>query len=101
MRLDAASLLQSRRFVRAPIPLFRAGLGFLFTRRLLMHVSTGFARRHPAVATVLGEAESQAVLARYQEQHPGAWEKLAAIIVEATGDPDPDIPLVRLTLADH
>ncbi|NLG21907.1 MAG: nitroreductase family deazaflavin-dependent oxidoreductase [Actinomycetales bacterium] len=150
MRLDAASLLQNRRFVRAPIPLFRAGLGFLFTRRLLMlehvgrtsgaaryvvlevveresdnslvvasgfgrraqwfrnlqaqprcHVSTGFARRRPAVATVLDEAESQAVLEHYQEQHPGAWEKLAAIIVEATGDPDPDIPLVRLTLAGH
>lgn len=147
MKVDAASLLQNRQFVRAPIPLFRAGLGFLFTRRLLMlehvgrtsgaaryvvlevveresstsfvvasgfgrhsqwyrnllaephcHVSTGLVRRRPAVATVLSAAEGDAILARYQQQHPGAWEKLAAIIVKATGDPDPDIPLVRLSL---
>ena len=46
----------------------------------------------------MSSAEGDAILARYQQQHPGAWEKLAAIIVKATGDPDPDIPLVRLSL---
>nr|WP_281497027.1 nitroreductase family deazaflavin-dependent oxidoreductase [Ornithinimicrobium sp. F0845] len=129
--------------------MFRAGLGFLLTRRILMlehvgrtsglaryvvlevvlresdtslvvasgfgrraqwfrnllaeprcHVSTGFTRRRPAVATVLTDAEGAAVLARYQQEHPGAWERLSAIIVEATGDPEPDIPLVRLALAE-
>ncbi|WP_256841605.1 nitroreductase family deazaflavin-dependent oxidoreductase [Ornithinimicrobium cryptoxanthini] len=142
-----ARLLQSRTFVRAPIPLFRAGLGFLLTRRLLMlehvgrtseqaryvvlevvreespgalvvasgfgrtsqwfrnvvaeprcHVSIGFTRRRPAVATVLGAAESEAALADYQQAHPGSWEDLSAIIRKATGEADPEIPLVRLQL---
>lgn len=142
-----ARLLQSRAFVRAPIPLFRAGLGFLLGRRLLMlehvgrtsghsryavlevvreespdslvvaaglgrssqwfrnvvaeprcHVSIGRTRRRPAVATVLDAAESEEALASYRRAHPGSWEKLSAIIVEATGESDPDIPLVRLEL---
>ncbi|GAA1159406.1 nitroreductase family deazaflavin-dependent oxidoreductase [Ornithinicoccus hortensis] len=142
-----ARLLQTRAFARAPVPAFRVGLGFLFTRRLLMlehvgrstgaaryvvlevvedsgtgslvvasgfgpraqwfrnlvaqprcHVSTGLRRRVPALATVLDPAESAAVLARYQVEHPAAWEKLSAIITEATGCADPQIPLVRLSL---
>lgn len=148
-RLNAwgARLLQSRAFVRAPIPLFRAGLGFLLGRRLLMlehvgrtsgqsryavlevvreespdslvvasgfgrssqwfrnvvaeprcHVSIGVTRRRPAVATVLDTAESEEALAYYRQAHPGSWEKLSAIIVEATGETDPDLPLVRLEL---
>lgn len=140
-------MLQSRTFVRAPIPLFRAGLGFLLTRRLLMlehvgrtsgqaryvvlevvreespdafvvasgfgrtaqwfrnlvaeprcHVSIGFTRRRPALAAVLGAAESEAALAHYRQAHPGSWEKLSAIVVEATGESVPDVPLVRLEL---
>ena len=142
-----ARLLQSRAFVRAPIPLFRASLGFLLGGRLLMlehvgrtsgraryavlevvraespnavvvasgfgrtaqwfrnvvaeprcHVSIGVTRRRPAVATVLDTAESEEALAYYRQAHPGSWEKLSAIIVEATGEADPDIPLVRLEL---
>lgn len=142
-----AKLLQRRAFVRAPIPLFRAGLGFLLTRRMLMlehvgrtsgqaryvvlevvgeepsgglvvasgfgrtsqwfrnvvaepscHVSIGFTRRRPAVATVLDAAEGEAVLADYRQAHPGSWENLSAIITEATGESDPEIPLVRLQL---
>lgn len=140
-------LLQTRGTVRAPIPLFRAGLGFLFTRRMVLlehvgrrsgqrryavlevvceespaslvvasgfgpraqwfrnllaephcHVSIGFTRRCPAVAHVLGEDEADSVLRAYQQERPGAWEKLSAVIVEATGETDPEIPLVRLEL---
>ena len=140
-------LLQNRRTVRAPIPLFRAGLGFLFTRRMLLlehvgrrsgqpryavlevvreesptsvvvasgfgpgaqwfrnllaephcHVSIGFTRRCPAMAHVLGEDEAGSVLRAYQQERPGAWEKLSAVIVEATGEADPKVPLVRLDL---
>ncbi|WP_165700084.1 nitroreductase family deazaflavin-dependent oxidoreductase [Ornithinimicrobium ciconiae] len=140
-----AKLLQSRAFVRAPIPLFRAGLGFLLGGRLLMlehvgrttgqaryvvlevvrdeapdavvvasgfgrtsqwlrnviaeprcHVSIGRARRRPATATVLGVEEGETVLADYRQAHPKSWEHLSAIMVEATGESDPQIPLVRL-----
>lgn len=143
----SARLLQSRAFVRAPIPLFRVGLGFLLTRRMLMlehvgrtsgqaryvvlevvreespdvlvvasgfgrtsqwfrnvvaepscHVSIGFTRRRPAVARVLDSAESEAALADYRQAHPGSWENLSAIITAATGETDPDVPLVRLEL---
>lgn len=142
-----AKLLHIRAFVRAPIPLYRAGLGFLLGRRLLMlehvgrtsgqpryvvlevvreesphalvvasgfgstaqwfrnvvaeprcHVSIGFTRRRPAVATVLGATERDETLDHYRQAHPGSWAKLSAIIVEATGETDPDIPLVRLEL---
>lgn len=144
-----ARLLRSRWFTRAPIPIFRAGLGAVFTRRLLMlehvgrrtgearyvvlevvreeapsswivasgfgpgaqwfrnlraqpgcHVSVGRLRRQPARASVLDEAERETVLAAYQAEHPGAWAKLSAVITEATGQSDPDIPLVRLALVD-
>ncbi|MFC0313923.1 nitroreductase family deazaflavin-dependent oxidoreductase [Gordonia phosphorivorans] len=37
----AAKALRTRWFVRAPIPLFRAGLGFLFGGRLLLLQHTG------------------------------------------------------------
>ncbi|NLG48405.1 nitroreductase family deazaflavin-dependent oxidoreductase, partial [Gordonia sp. (in: high G+C Gram-positive bacteria)] len=36
-----AKALQTRWFVRSPIPLFRAGLGFLFGGRLLLLEHTG------------------------------------------------------------
>ncbi|MDQ2624816.1 MAG: nitroreductase family deazaflavin-dependent oxidoreductase [Actinomycetota bacterium] len=62
------------------------------------HVSIGVTRRRPAVATVLDTAESEEALAYYRQAHPGSWEKLSAIIVEATGETDPDLPLVRLEL---
>lgn len=113
-----ARLLQGRAFVRAPLPSFRVGLGFLLTRRMLMlehvgrtspwfrdvvaepscHVSIGFTRRRPAVARVLDAGESEAALADCRQAHPGSWEKLSAIITEATGEADPDVPLVRLQL---
>lgn len=150
VRTWGARLLQSRWFVRAPVPLFRAGLGVLFTRRLLMlehvgrttgaaryvvlevvreespsslvvasgfgrraqwfrnivaeprcHVSIGLLRRRPAQAHVLDEAEREAALTAYQAEHPAAWEKLSAVITEATGESDPDVPLVRLTLMEY
>ena len=147
LRTWGARLLQSRAFVRAPIPMFRAGFGFLFTSRLLLlehvgrssgaarwvvlevvsqetpasfvvasgfgpraqwfrnivaqpqcHASIGLTRRHPAVASVLDAGERERVLTAYQMEHPRAWESLGAVIVEATGEAEPDIPLVRLTL---
>ncbi|WP_256840483.1 nitroreductase family deazaflavin-dependent oxidoreductase [Ornithinimicrobium faecis] len=148
VRTWGARLLQNRLFVRAPIPMFRAGLGFLFTRRLLMlehvgrssgaarfvvlevvseesptslvvgsgfgptaqwfrnlqaqprcHVSIGTTRCRPALARVLDEGERMRVLTAYRVEHPTAWEKLSAVITEATGETEPDIPLVRLDLA--
>lgn len=147
LRSLAARLLQTRGFARAPVPVFRMGLGFLLTRRLLLlehvgrksgsaryvvlevvehasppslvvasgfgpaaqwfrnveaephcYVSIGFRRRVPAVAAVLEPAERDAALARYRVSHATAWERLSAIITEATGSSDPQIPLVRLSL---
>lgn len=142
-----AKLLTTRWVVRAPIPLFRAGLGFLFGGRLLMiehrgrvsgarryvvveaveheasdrivvasgfgpkaewyrnllaeprcGVSVGARRRVPARAEALAPDESRALLARYAEAHPAAFAALQRSIVDATGDPDPEIPMVRLHL---
>lgn len=142
----AASVLTTRWLVRAPIRLFRAGLGFLFGGKLLLleHVgrvsgekryvvletvaregpdaviiASGFGRkaqwfrnllahpdcrvsigrrRHiPMRANVLEKDEADAVLAYYSAQHPKAWAELHAAIVAATGESDPEIPLVRLS----
>lgn len=62
------------------------------------HVSVGAMRRIPAVAATLSHPVAEGVLARYQREHPATWRRLAAAIVEATGDEHPDIPLVRLSL---
>lgn len=134
--------------MRAPIGLYRAGLGFVFGRRLMMlehvgrstgepryavlevvtrpsrnevviasalgrsaqwfqnlvadphcHVSIGFRRRVPAVAEVLESGEAAAFLAEYQEAHPTLWKELKKIMTSLHGgDPDFELPLVRLAL---
>lgn len=61
-------------------------------------VSIGFTRRAEARASVLSPGETQLVLAQYQSTHPEAWERLLAVIAEATGAMTPEIPLVRLSL---
>ncbi len=143
-----ARLLTTRWFVRAPIGLFRIGLGPLFVGRLLLlehrgrtsgrrrfvvletvarpsrdevvvaagfgdgsawlrnlraeprcFVSIGRRRRVPSVARVLDDDDRAEILADYERRHPGAWHWLQETIVEATGDPAPDVPLVRLSLA--
>lgn len=155
-----AGILTTRWLVRAPIGLFRAGLGFLFGGRLLLlehvgrvsgerrfvvlevltrrgterqgtdgrgterqraddvviasgfgrnaqwfrnllvnpdcHISRGVRRRVPVRATVIGESEATEILADYQAVHPRAWAELKAAIVAATGEADPEIPLVSL-----
>lgn len=140
-----ASILTTRWLVRAPIGLFRAGLGFLFGGRLLMlehvgrvsgearyvvlevltrqradevvvasgfgrgaqwfrnllanpecHISIGARRRVAARASVIPPAEAEQILATYQVAHPKGWAELRAAIVAATGDDEPDIPLVSL-----
>ncbi|GAA1791885.1 nitroreductase family deazaflavin-dependent oxidoreductase [Agromyces lapidis] len=61
-------------------------------------VSIGWRRRVPARAELLDTAESRAMLERYARDHPKAWAVLHRSIVEATGDADPEIPMVRLHL---
>lgn len=140
-----ARILTTRWIVRAPIGLFRAGLGFLFAGRLLLlehvgrvsgepryvvletvlrrgrdevivasgfgekaqwfrnivasprcHISIGTRRRVPAFATVLSMDDADVVLDQYRSVHPNAWAELKAAIVAATGEADPQIPLVNL-----
>lgn len=142
-----ARALKTRALVRAPIAIYRAGLGFLFGRRLLMmeHLGrTSGARRYvvlevvdhrvpgeyvivsgfgvraqwyrnieaepevrvwvgsrravSARATVMGSDDAAEVLAHYMAEHPGAWEKLRAMIERATGAPADALPMVRLRL---
>ncbi|MGX5696328.1 nitroreductase family deazaflavin-dependent oxidoreductase [Agromyces soli] len=142
-----ASFLTTRWAVRLPIPIFRAGFGFLFGGRLLLlehrgrvsggrryvvleavdrespdtvvvasgfgptaqwyrnleaeprcGVSIGARTRVPARAELLGPAESAALLARYAARHPKAWAVLRDSIAAATGERDPEIPMVRLHL---
>ncbi|MGV8858564.1 nitroreductase family deazaflavin-dependent oxidoreductase [Rhodoglobus sp.] len=143
-----ARAFRSRRLMRAPIGLYRAGFGFLFGRRLMMlehtgrnsgesryvvlevvtspspnevviasalgrraqwvrnlvaepkcHVSIGLRRRIPASAEVLGPADAQAYLAAYQVRHPRTWKELTALMTSLhDGNPDFEIPLVRITL---
>ncbi len=143
-----ARTFRNRRLMRAPIGLYRAGLGFVFGRRLMMlehvgrssgvarfvvlevvtrpsrnevviasalgrgaqwfrnlvaepncHVSIGLRRRVPAVAEVLGPEEAEAFLAEYQSAHPAVWKELKKIMTSLHGgDPDFELPLVRLEL---
>lgn len=144
----AGRVLSTRWMVRAPIPLYRHGFGWVFGRRLLLlehvgrtsglpryvvlevvdreapdtyviasgfgrtsqwfqnllatpqcHVSVGRLRRQPAVARVVDDAERDRMLAEYAARHPRGWARLRDAIVEVTGDPEPDIPLVRLVLS--
>ncbi|HEY9324706.1 MAG TPA: nitroreductase family deazaflavin-dependent oxidoreductase [Agromyces sp.] len=142
-----AKILTTRWMVRLPIPIFRAGFGFVFGGRLLLlehrgrksgesrfvvieaadreapdrvvvasgfgphaqwyrnlaaeprcGVSIGWRRRVPARAELLGRDESRAVIVRYAERRPAAWAVLRRSIQDATGEADPEIPMVRLHL---
>ena len=62
------------------------------------HVWHQFARRVPATAELLDQQAGAAVLARYQRAHPRLWARLRPVISEATGQADPQIPVVRLRL---
>lgn len=63
------------------------------------HVSIGFRRRIPASAEVLGPDDAQAYLAAYQVRHPRVWKELTALMTSLhDGNPDFEIPLVRITL---
>lgn len=142
-----AKILTTRWAVRLPIPMFTAGLGFLFFGRLLMlehrgrvsgerryvvveaarhesrdrivvasgfgptahwyrnleaeprcGVSVGWRRRVPARAELLDAVESRALLDRYARERPKTWAMLQRSIVDATGEADPEIPMVRLHL---
>jgi deazaflavin-dependent oxidoreductase (nitroreductase family) len=61
-------------------------------------VSIGFRNRVPSRADLLDEAESKALLDRYASKHPSGWKMLKKSITDVTGDPDPQIPMVRLHL---
>jgi deazaflavin-dependent oxidoreductase (nitroreductase family) len=142
-----ARVLRTRWLVRAPIPLFRHRLGWLFGSRVLMlehvgrtsgeprfvclevverpsprrvivvsgfgtraqwyrnlraqprcHVSVGHARRAPATARFLPEAEADAVLARYAAERPSDWRMLRGMIEKATGRPATRLPMVELAI---
>ena len=134
--------------MRAPIGLYRMGLGFVFGTRLMMlehtgrnsgearyvvlevvtrprenevviasalgrraqwfqnlvtdpncHVSIGRRRRVPAVANVLDRDDAAAFLTDYQVKHPAVWKELKTIMTTLhEGDPDVELPLVRLEL---
>lgn len=64
-------------------------------------VSVGTIRRRRARAELLGEDESRRLLATYSVRHPKIWKVLDAAIVEATGEADPHIPMVRLHLLER
>ncbi len=142
-----AAFLTTRWAVRLPIPIFRAGFGFVFGGRLLLlehrgrasgarryvvleaadresrdtvvvasgfgpdaqwyrnleaeprcGVSIGLRTRVPARAELLDAGESAALLDRYAARHPKAWQVLRDSIASATGERDPEIPMVRLHL---
>lgn len=134
--------------MRAPIGLYRAGLGFVFGKRLMMlehvgrssgaaryvvlevvtrpsknevviasaigrsaqwfqnlvseprcHVSIGLRRRVPGVADILEPRDAAAFLAEYQAAHPALWKELNTIMTTLhDGDPDFELPLVRVKL---
>ncbi|MGV8895436.1 MAG: nitroreductase family deazaflavin-dependent oxidoreductase [Rhodoglobus sp.] len=144
----AARLFRIRWLMRAPIGMFRLGLGFLFGGRLLLvehvgrasgrprfavletvarparneiliasghgsraqwlqnlranpqcFVSIGRIRRAPATAEVLDSASAPRALAGYAREHPKTWQQLNRLMKELAGTENPDIPVVRLTLA--
>jgi len=69
-------------------------------RNLVAHpdcfVTLGRDGRRAARATPLSQADSQAVLSRYQAEHPRAWDRLRGAIKEATGTAPDVLPMVRL-----
>lgn len=143
----AARMLRTRWLVRAPVALYRLGLGRLLGRRILMlehvgrtsgepryvcleiiehpaadrfvivsgfgeraqwyrnlraeprcFVSTGRARRAPALARLMTSEESATTLDRYRVLHPRNWEVLRGAIEKAIGRPVTELPMVELTL---
>ncbi|MEO6942774.1 MAG: nitroreductase family deazaflavin-dependent oxidoreductase [Terrimesophilobacter sp.] len=144
----AARMFRNRRLIRAPIGLYRAGLGWIFGRRLVMlehtgrnsgaarfvvlevvarqrpnevviasalgrqaqwfqnlvaeprcRISTGVRRRVPATAEILDADAAAAFLVTYQSEHPALWKELEKLMSSLhDGDPDFELPLVRLTL---
>lgn len=63
------------------------------------HVTIGGEGRRPALARLMAEGESTAVLSRYQAAHPAAWRRLRGVIEHATGRPADLLPMVELTLS--
>ncbi|MDQ2698305.1 MAG: nitroreductase family deazaflavin-dependent oxidoreductase [Actinomycetota bacterium] len=61
-------------------------------------VSVGWRRRVPSRAELLGTDESRALLMQYSRRHPKVWAVLQQSIRDATGEADPEIPMVRLHL---
>ena len=90
--------LRTRALVRAPIPLYRNGFGWLADPHCF--VSIGRRRHVAAEATLLGDDESARVLERYRQAHPRAWARLRAAIEHAVRHPVTGLPMVRLTLHD-
>ena len=77
-------LLRSRRLVRLPIWIYKAGAGALFGSRILMMEHVG------------------RVLAAYRNRHPGAWERFPPLLEDTLGqritDTDTPLPMVELRL---
>jgi len=106
-----ARVFRSRWLMRAPIGLYRAGLGFVFDRRLMMLEHTGCSSGEPRYVVlevvtspnpnevVIASAEATAYLADYQVRHPRVWKELKALMTSLhNGKADFEIPLVRITL---
>jgi hypothetical protein len=84
----AAAALHSQRLVRAPIWLYRHGLGWLFGSRLLMleHVGRKSGQPRYVVLEVIGHP------------HPRAWRNLKATMEGALGTDVDRLPIVALDL---
>lgn len=63
------------------------------------HVTVGSIRR-AAHADLLDDAASSEVLARYQRDHPAAWNQLRGAIEKAVGHPVQGLPMVRFALTN-
>ena len=61
-------------------------------------VSIGWWVDRPARAELLDPVESRTVLDRYAAEHPRLWAALRRTVQGATGQEDPQIPMVRLLL---
>ncbi|MEH3143153.1 MAG: nitroreductase family deazaflavin-dependent oxidoreductase [Mycobacterium kyogaense] len=65
-------------------------------------VSTGCRRAVPAIARRLPVAEADAVLQRYIDAHPAAWESLAGVLDHTLDGrvqpPGTDLPMIELTV---
>lgn len=62
-------------------------------------VSIGGIRRAPAVAEVLDRGAAATALADYARKRPWVWKQLHSLVAELAGTSNPEIPIVRLTLA--